>query len=150
MSTPTKETTLAKFNRFASHYVYGLVASCWNAAVDSVYVGLGAGAAIVAGQTQIEPGTIGKLWPIVFGTVVVHAVEYFHSHPMPADYTGDATVDAAAKLAAAPVLSGSLAPKVEAAAAVAAEQSAPHVATVVVAPEIAAGFHPIPTPPPVP
>lgn len=65
------------------HYCYGLVASCWNAAVQSVCVGFGAGMADVTGVADLRSVTPHQILSTVGGTVLLHAFLFFKAHPLP-------------------------------------------------------------------
>mgnify|MGYP006275934161 CR=1 FL=1 len=70
------------WKQYAEHYALGLVASCWNAGISSLYAAFGqsAGAAVMK---DVPQPTEHEILTIFLGACALEALSYFKNHPLP-------------------------------------------------------------------
>lgn len=74
----------AKIKAYIVHYVYGLLASSWNAGMTAVAAFAGAATAAAAGA-PVEALNLHQLAAVFLGTVGLHLILYFQKNPIPED-----------------------------------------------------------------
>ena len=80
-----------RIKRFAFHYLFGLLTSCWNGGWSAVAGILGIDAVALTGADQaVDKASqsarllnVHEMVSCFLGAVVLHAVLYFKSHPLP-------------------------------------------------------------------
>lgn len=73
---------MKNWKQYVEHYLYGLLASCWNAGVSALYATFGqsAGAAVLK---DVPQPTVHEILTIFLGACALEGLFYFKNNPIP-------------------------------------------------------------------
>jgi hypothetical protein len=73
---------------YIKHYIFGLLASCWNAGISAVKISGGIGVAAAAAPKLITALDLHTMLGVFIAAVFWEAIDYFNDHKLPTNPAG--------------------------------------------------------------